>query len=74
MTYKQGQIQMGEGSYKSFQIVQKCFHHNSHKANASYFIFYVVLFQYGNDGQLYLVGFHSKKFSMTKINYEIHNN
>jgi hypothetical protein len=43
------------------------------ETDASDFALRVVLSQRGEDGRLHPVAFHSRKFTPTKINYEIHN-
>ena len=43
------------------------------EANASDFALGVVLSQYGDDGRLHPVGFHSRKCLAAEIKYEIHN-
>jgi hypothetical protein len=42
------------------------------EANASNFVIGAVLSQLGKDNLLHLVNFHFRKFSFTKINYQIH--
>jgi hypothetical protein len=42
------------------------------ETNASDFALRAVLSQTGDDGRLYLVAFHSRKFTPVEINYEIH--
>jgi hypothetical protein len=43
------------------------------ETDASDFALGAVLSQKGDDGRLYLVAFHSTKFTLAEINYEIHN-
>jgi hypothetical protein len=43
------------------------------ESDASDYTIEAVLSQNGEDGQLYLVVFHSPKFTTVEINYEIHN-
>jgi hypothetical protein len=42
------------------------------ETDASDFALGAVLSQKGDDGRLYLVVFHSRKFTLAEINYEIH--
>jgi hypothetical protein len=43
------------------------------EADASDFALGSILFQYGEDGRLHPIAYHSRKFSVAEINYEIHN-
>jgi hypothetical protein len=42
------------------------------EADASDFALGSILFQYGEDGRLHPIAYHSRKFSTVKINYKIH--
>ena len=41
-------------------------------ADATDFVLGSILSQQGADGQLHLVAFHSRKFNVVEINYEVH--
>ena len=72
------------GATKTFMDLKKAFtsapilaHVDPHKpfimeADASDFALGSILSQHGDDGQLHLVAFHSRKFNAAKINYEVH--